>query len=78
MDADPNSPQPIAGLLREYEATLLVNFLAAKGIKAEMYGANSAASWPELPENVSVIVRQADLPRAQQALLDFRQMRTES
>lgn len=73
MNPDPNSPQIIASLLREHEAVLLVNFLTSLGIQAEMFGANSASSWPELPENVSVAVRQKDLLPARQALHEFRQ-----
>lgn len=72
MITDPNSPQVIASRLSEQEAAMLVGFLDSQGIDAHIFGANSSISWPELPENVSVLVRQSDLNRTQAAMTELR------
>ena len=73
MSADPNSPQVLAGLLTEQEAALLAAHLNDSGIRAEVVGAIGTAAWPEVPDNVQVLVRRADLARAQEELARYRQ-----
>ena len=69
MADDPNNPQVLAGLLTEEEAALIVGHLDSLGIHADIWGANtSGVAWPEVPRNVQVVVRQADLERARAAL----------
>jgi hypothetical protein len=76
MPGDPNSPQVLAGLLREEEAALIVGHLDSLGIHADIWGAStSGLGWPEVPRNVQVVVRQADLERARAALKRLQQDR---
>jgi hypothetical protein len=65
---DSNSPRVLATALTEQEATLLVNHLSTLGIKADIWGANGLAAWPEVPRDIQVVVRQDDLSRAKKAL----------
>jgi hypothetical protein len=65
---DPNSPQALTTALTEQEAALIVNHLEALGIKADIWGARGLAAWPDVPRDIRVIVRQADLSRAKEAL----------
>ena len=74
MALDPNSPQVLTKVRTEQEATLLVNHLAAEGIKAHIAGAGTSTGWPEVPSDVQVVVRQADVARAKE-LLDLVQQR---
>jgi hypothetical protein len=62
---DENEPRIVASYLTDWEAAALVGDLGLLGIKADMWGADSSAVWPELPGNVQVVVRQQDLARAQ-------------
>ena len=73
MEIDPNEPQVVASLLTEIEAADLAAHLEALGIRAHVWGANSTIAWPEVPRNVQVVVRQADLLRAQEALEQLRE-----
>jgi len=65
---DPNSPQVLTTTLTEQEAALIVNHLDALGIKADIWGARGLAAWPDVPRDIRVVVRQADLSRAKEAL----------
>jgi hypothetical protein len=77
MAGDPNSPQVLASLLTEEEATLLVGHLDSLGIHADIWGAStSSVAWPEVPRNVQVVVRQADLEQARAALDHIQQNRS--
>jgi uncharacterized protein (UPF0128 family) len=64
---DPNSPQVLARMLTEQEATLMVNHLQALGIRADIWRDDAATCIPA-PPDVRVLVRQADLSRAKEAL----------
>ena len=77
MSGDPNNPQVVAGLLTQEEASLLVAHLESLGIRADVWGANTAIAWPEIPRNVQVVVRSADLARAKEALDQFRRARSD-
>jgi hypothetical protein len=68
MAVDPNSPKVLATLLTEVEASLVVNHLAAQGIKALASGAGGPSGWPEARKWIQVVVRQADFAQAQTAL----------
>ncbi len=72
MTVDPDSPQVLASLLMEHEAAILASHLESLGTRAHVWGANSSAAWPEVPSNVQVVVRQADLTRARQAIGELR------
>ena len=76
MQGDANSPQVLANLPTEAEAALLVGHLDSLGIKAYVSGAGTSTGWPEAPSDVQVVVRQADLARAQEALDHIRDKRS--
>jgi tRNA A-37 threonylcarbamoyl transferase component Bud32 len=65
---DQNSPQLLVTLLTEPEAATIVAYLDSLGIQAEIWGANSSPMWPEGHADVRVVVRQADLARAREAM----------
>ncbi len=67
-EPDSNSPRELATALTEQEATLIVNHLSTLGIKADIWGASGLAAWPDVPRDIRIIVRQADLSRAKEAL----------
>jgi FAD/FMN-containing dehydrogenase len=68
MTADPDSPREVARVRTEVEAALVVGHLESLGIKAFISGAGTSTGWPEVPGDVQVVVRQADLERAHEAL----------
>jgi len=70
---DPNSPQVLTTALTEQEAALIVNHLDAQGIRADIWGARGLAAWPDVPRDIRIVVRQADLSRAKEALDRVRQ-----
>jgi hypothetical protein len=57
----------LAELLTDSEAALLVAHLEAHGIVARTSGAGGATGWPEAARYTQVVIRQADLKRAQAA-----------
>jgi hypothetical protein len=63
-----DNPQVLSVVQSEVEAWLIVNHLADNGIKARAVGANLGALWPELPREVQVVVRQADISRSKELL----------
>ena len=75
MAVDPNSPKVLAKLPTEVEAALVVNHLAAQGIKSSLAGSGSAAGWLDDRMDIQVVVRQADLARAKESLDLVRQSR---
>ena len=70
---DPNSPQVLTTALTEQEAALIVNHLEALGIKADIWGTRGLAAWPDVPRDIRIVVRHADLGRAAEALQRIRQ-----
>jgi hypothetical protein len=70
---DPNSPQLLTTALTEQEAALMVNHLETLGIKADIWGTSGLAGWPDVPRDIRIVVRQADLDRAREALERVRQ-----
>ena len=73
MRTDPDDPQVVASLLTEIEAADLAAHLESLGIRAHVWGANSTIAWPEVPRDVQVVVRQADLLRAREAIRQLRE-----
>jgi len=65
---DPNSPQILIVVQSESQASLIVNHLATNGIKASVLGIALGNLWPEIPRDVQVVVRQADIARARKLL----------
>jgi hypothetical protein len=67
MTADPDSPRVLARLRTEADAQLLVDYLKSLGIHSILCGTALMSVRPEVPADVEVRVRQADLDRAQAA-----------
>jgi hypothetical protein len=78
MAVDPDDPQVVASLLTEPEAAELAAHLEALGIRAHVWGANSTIAWPEVPRDVQVVVRRADVLRAQEVIAQLRAPETGS
>ena len=72
VSEDPNNPQILSLVPSEAEASLIVNHLADNGIKASILGTSLGAIWPQIPREVQVVVRQADLSRARELLDSFK------
>jgi hypothetical protein len=70
---DPDSPQQLTTALTEQEAALLVNYLERAGIKADIWGTPGLAAWPDVPRDIRIVVRHADLSQAREALDRLRQ-----
>ncbi len=74
MSTDPNSPHVVASHLTELEASLLIDGLQEHGIEAHAWGANTAALQGEAGplQSVSIVVRQADVEKANSLLAELR------
>jgi len=72
MAEDPGSPQIVAGFLSGSEALTIAGHLNSIGIIAHVWGAHLCDAWPEVPCNIQVVVRQADLARAREAVSELR------
>jgi hypothetical protein len=73
MTDDPNDPEVLVSLATEAEAVSIVNALAERGIEAS--ATESAAAFPGalgLEGGVQVMVKRADLDRANEALAEIR------
>jgi len=77
MAVDPDGPQVVASLLTEPEAVALAGNFESLGIRAHVWGANTSIAWPDVPRDVQVVVRQADLARAKEALSQLRRQGSE-
>jgi hypothetical protein len=72
MTNDPNSPCTLMSAANEIEAAGIVTALAAYDIEASTVGGFTAGFKAEAPGGVQVVVRRADLDRAQSALTEIR------
>jgi hypothetical protein len=72
MAEDPDSPQIVAGFLSGSEALTIAGHLKSLGIMAHVWGAHLCDAWPEVPCNIQVVVRHADLARADEAISELR------
>jgi len=73
MPIDPDSPQVLACVANEIEAAAIETLLAGHHIKSTTTGGFTSDFRAEAPGKVQVVVRQADLQRAQQVLEEARQ-----
>ena len=68
MADDPNRPVVLTTVPTEEQAAVIVAALDAQGIEAQAVGQLTSGFRAEAPGGVSVLVRQADLARAQTVL----------
>jgi hypothetical protein len=73
MTEDPTRPERLLSVPNEIEAAAIVTALASYDIEAFAAGGYTAGFRAEAPGNVTVLVKHADLERAQQALAELRQ-----
>ena len=59
--SDANTPVTLISVTNEFAASAIVAALAAAGIKAETTGAFTSGFRAEVPGDVEVVVRQADV-----------------
>lgn len=72
MRYDPNQPVILESVSTELEAAMIVNSLKEMGVDAQVEGALTSALRAEVPGDVRVLVRQADLDQARRVLESFR------
>jgi hypothetical protein len=77
MAGDPDSPKVLVSVRNEIEAVGIVTALAARGISASTTGGFTAGFRAEAPGYIQVIVKEADLDQARQALAEIRKEREE-
>lgn len=70
MKPDPERPETLLSVANEIEAAAIVGFLAQYGIKAFAAGGYTSGFKAEAPGDVKILVKQADLDRARQALAE--------
>ncbi|OHB81503.1 MAG: hypothetical protein A2W31_14160 [Planctomycetes bacterium RBG_16_64_10] len=69
--ADPQSPRRIASVPNEIDAAVLVEALAAAGIRATAVGGYTSGFRAEAPGEVHIVVAQCDAVRAAQRLAEI-------
>jgi hypothetical protein len=70
--ADPNSPQTVMNVPNDFEASLVIDKLAAAQILARAVGGYTSGFQAEAPGQVQVVVAQKDADRAREVLADFK------
>ncbi len=75
MELDSENQVTLLSVDSEFEANSIAHELAANSIKALVTGGYTAGFRAEAPGRVNVVVRQADLERAQLAILDWEKNR---
>lgn len=77
MRSDPNRPEVLLSVSNEIEAGVIVTALAEYGIEALTTGGYTSGFKAEAPGYVAILVKQADLDRAKQALAEIQQQKDE-
>jgi putative signal transducing protein len=72
MNLDDENLSKLTTVPGEFEASAIVSALEAEGIRAQTVGGFTAGFRAEAPGGVSVVVLEADLPRAKQILADLQ------
>jgi hypothetical protein len=72
MNLDDENLSKLTTVPGEYEATAIVSALEAEGIRATAVGGFTAGFKAEAPGGASVMVLEADLPRAKAILAELR------
>jgi hypothetical protein len=73
MADDPNAPRVLLSVASDIEAASIVTALDARDIGATATGGFTSSFRAEAPGTIKVIVRRADLDRAQRALAEIRE-----
>jgi hypothetical protein len=73
MSNDPHNPAILISARDDIEAAAIVAALASRGIDASTTGDFTAGFRAEAPGDVNVIVKQADLDRARNALAEIEE-----
>lgn len=73
MAADPKGLEVLVSVSNEIEAAAIVTALAEYGVKATATGGYTSGFKAEAPGGVNVIVANADLDRARQALAEIQE-----
>ncbi len=72
MTPDPDRPETLLSVANEIEAATIVGYLDQCGIRAFAAGGYTSGFKAEAPGNVKILVKQADLDRARQALAEHK------
>jgi hypothetical protein len=72
MSTDADRTYVVAVVATEWEATLVVDALKARGIEVEASGMLTSAFRAEAPGGVKIICRQADAERALAAMKEYQ------
>jgi hypothetical protein len=73
MTPDPNCPATLLTVDSEVEAAAIVDALADYGVEAIASGGYTSGFKAEAPGRVAILVKQADLDRAKQAMVEIQQ-----
>ncbi len=75
IQGDPNNPTTLTRYCSEVEAVALLAALSESGIQGTTTGSFTTGFQAEAPGDVTVVVRQSDLPRAQKVLAKLENMK---
>lgn len=73
MSTDPNNPEVLLSVRNEAEAAAIVGALTDQGIETITTGSYTASFIAEAPGGVNILVKHADVERAEQALAEIHQ-----
>ena len=75
IQGDLNNPTTLTRYCSEVEAVALLAALSESGIQGTTTGSFTTGFQAEAPGDVTVVVRQSDLPRAQEVLAELEKMK---
>ena len=75
IHGDGNNPTTLTRYCSEVEAVALLAALSESGIQGTTTGSFTTGFHAEAPGDVTVVVRQSDLPRAQEVLAEVKNMK---
>lgn len=77
IQGDLNNPTTLTQYCSEVEAAALLAALSESGIEGTTTGSFTTGFQAEAPGDVTVVVRQSDLPRAREVLAELENMKGE-
>ncbi|MCY2982307.1 MAG: hypothetical protein NTY15_01570 [Planctomycetota bacterium] len=75
LQGDPNNPTSLTRYCSEVEAAALLAALSESGIQGTTTGSFTTGFHAEAPGDITVVVRQCDLSRAQEVLAELENMK---